>query len=378
MALTPSRVQAVTTPALYRRDVGPNPQVAVTPASPFSSNASAKYMPESLRHDPLLQRLVDAHPALFRGQSPTVWSNVSTGWYSLIDRLCADIESFLGPEGCSRFQVEQIKEKFGSLSFYWRLGESGHAHLDALSPEGRMYFVDRTAEPDGANAETERVRELVEAACETSKTTCEECGAPAQLRRYVGWMTTLCDQHDAIRTERQAAAVLAKVQAGESVLYLDFGGALHPGEVYWRAQRGAYLREDLVKAGHTLFENAALLERLLEPYPEVRIVLSTSWVLQDRYSGAVLRLPPSLRARCVGATYHSAMPRLEFEALPRGAQVMADVTRRRPSDWIAIDDSTDGWPPASDGHVVITDPVLGISAPQVLKQLTRALKRFAK
>jgi hypothetical protein len=41
-------------------------------------------------------------------------------------------------------------------------------------------------------------------------------------------------------------------QAKHQVLYLDFDGVLHPDEVYWHPRRGAYLREDLVAAGHAL------------------------------------------------------------------------------------------------------------------------------
>jgi hypothetical protein len=37
------------------------------------------------------------------------------------------------------------------------------------------------------------------------------------------------------------------------------------------------------------------------PYPQVRSVLSTSWVRQYGFAGAAKRLPPSVRARAIGA-----------------------------------------------------------------------------
>ncbi|SIT39477.1 conserved hypothetical protein [Paraburkholderia piptadeniae] len=85
--------------------------------------------------------------------------------------------------------------------------------------------------------------------------------------------------------------------------------------------------------GHALFEHCALLEETLAPYPEVSIVLSTSWV--RRYRGSIRRvsrrLTPALRARVIGSTYHSRM-----------------------------------------------DPVLGISAPHVLEELKTKLEAMSR
>jgi hypothetical protein len=161
------------------------------------------------------------------------------------------------------------------------------------------------------------------------------------------------------------------------VLYLDFDGVLHPEGVYWHPKRGAYLHADYTNAGHALFEHAPLLEELLAPYPDVAIVLSTSWAVQYRYERAAKRLTESLRTRCIGATYHTAMERQTFANLPRGHQVRADVVRRQPAIWLAIDDTDEGWDRARE-HVVITDPVHGIAKPAVLERMRQALMRFRR
>jgi hypothetical protein len=159
------------------------------------------------------------------------------------------------------------------------------------------------------------------------------------------------------------------------VLYLDFDGVLHPEGVYWHPKRGVYIHAEYERAGHRLFEHAQLLESLLTPYPDVAIVLSTSWVRQYRFKGTAKRLPPGLQARCVGATFHTQMDRYAFDATARGLQVQADVVRRRPSTWLALDDVDEGWERARE-HVLITDAVHGISEPNVLEQLCQALTRF--
>lgn len=151
-----------------------------------------------------LQRLIDAHPLLFRGQAPAVPSYVSAGWYELIDKLCTDIEATLGPEACAKIEIRQIKEKFGTLRFYYRLGASEDHHVDAISPTGSQHFVgSRSKVADDDDQVAKRVRELVNAACAASETVCEECGAAAELRNTGGWYTTLCARHFAERLAKR-------------------------------------------------------------------------------------------------------------------------------------------------------------------------------
>jgi hypothetical protein len=149
------------------------------------------------------------------------------------------------------------------------------------------------------------------------------------------------------------------------VLYLDYDGVLHPDDAFWHPRRGPYLRDS---AGHRLFEHANLLADLLGPYPELRIVLSTSWVRALRYSRAKRYLPSALQARVIGSTWHSEKDPQVWLQLSRGEQVLADVQRRRPRAWLAIDDDPQ-WPAAAAAHLVLSDSTLGISAPGVQQQL---------
>jgi hypothetical protein len=161
---------------------------------------------------------------------------------------------------------------------------------------------------------------------------------------------------------------------GGLIVYADYDGCVHPSQVFWRPRTGPFLN----CPGHVLFEHVGLLERELTPYPEVRLVLSTSWVV--RYRGSVRRvaanLGRSLAQRVVGATFHSQMNRMEFEWATRGQQVWADVIRRKPTAWLALDDDVVGWPLWCQSRLVQCDPMLGIAAPAALAQFRSLLQEM--
>ena len=157
---------------------------------------------------------------------------------------------------------------------------------------------------------------------------------------------------------------------GELVLYTDYDGVAHHEDVWWHPRRGPYIK---APGDFTLFQHAQLLVEVLEPYPSVLIVLSTSWVRQYSYSKAAKKLPPELRSRVVGATFHSAMNEELFAAAPRGMQVWSDVLRREPRDWLAIDDDWLHWPAWCREKLVRTHDELGISEPAVLAELKAKL-----
>lgn len=160
---------------------------------------------------------------------------------------------------------------------------------------------------------------------------------------------------------------------GGQVLYLDFDGVLHHENCYWRRGFGAYL---VAPPQYRLFQHAALLEELLEPYPAVVIVLSTSWVRRLRFSHTAKRLPLGLRRRVIGATFHSWMNEEEFTNQPRGVQIWNDVVRRKPATWLALDDDHADWPTWCLDNYVQTHETEGISEPAVTALLIQKLQRF--
>lgn len=162
--------------------------------------------------------------------------------------------------------------------------------------------------------------------------------------------------------------------AGELILYLDFDGVLHHENVLWHPKKGAYLK---APKQYTLFQHAQLLAELLEPYPTVKIVLSTSWVRSYGCQKTAKRLPEALRSRVIGATFHSRMYEPGFVATPRGMQVSSDVIRRKPRDWLALDDDYVDWPEWCLDKYIRTDEHAGISEPSVRAAIVDTLAKLA-
>jgi hypothetical protein len=143
------------------------------------------------------------------------------------------------------------------------------------------------------------------------------------------------------------------------LLFCDFDGCLHPGEVY-RYRKPPIIR--LKSPRHSLFESCEVLESLLAPYPELRIVLSTSWVRTFSFNFAKKQLTARLQARVIGATWHSKLPTASyFTELSRYAQIRDNVRWRRPKRWLALDDDDAGWDPADVGHLALMPADLGLS-----------------
>lgn len=158
---------------------------------------------------------------------------------------------------------------------------------------------------------------------------------------------------------------------GAHILYLDFDGVLHPEDVWRKPGVGIYLGPG--GDGHQLFENLPLLEGALAPYPWVQIVLSTTWVRILRFSKAKAHLTEQLQSRVIGGTFHTGMDDAAYLDLPRGQQVERDAARRKPAEWVAVDDAHEGWSSEAKTRVVLTDPVEGIRHPEVFARLQSTL-----
>lgn len=90
--------------------------------------------------------------------------HVNRGWAPLVATLVESIAA-LRPE---KFSIDQVKEKFGGLRFYF---SASAEHFDEIT---NMVAV--------AEAESMRI--------------CEVCGEPGELRTERRWMLTLCAEHN--------------------------------------------------------------------------------------------------------------------------------------------------------------------------------------
>ncbi|RLI55920.1 MAG: hypothetical protein DRO87_08510 [Candidatus Thorarchaeota archaeon] len=121
-------------------------------------------------------RLVERYPSLYgdRKKDPKrvsmSYPSVGDGWREIIENLSRDISKI---DRHNLVRVEQVKEKFGTLRFYFSVREHDEVdHRDLLN----------------------RVFALVAKAEEHSQSVCEKCGAPGALYgNDHGWLKVLCD-----------------------------------------------------------------------------------------------------------------------------------------------------------------------------------------
>lgn len=161
----------------------------------------------------------------------------------------------------------------------------------------------------------------------------------------------------------------------DQVLFLDFDGVLHPDAVYLSRQ-GPTLR-----AQGELFMWAPILVEVLENFPEVSLVLSTSWVRNLSYKRAVGFLPSTLGKRVTGATWHSSMARdwtdeSKWDGRTRYDQISRYAARAQLAHWVSLDDDPVGWGTTSLHRLVACNPDLGLGDPQTQLSLIEALQRM--
>ena len=125
------------------------------------------------------------------------------------------------------------------------------------------------------------------------------------------------------------------------VVFVDYDNTLHRGDAYISAQ-------GIMSSvpGVQLFEFAEILEHALQPYPHVKLVISSDWVRVLGFEKARNALPlPSLRERVIGSTHSEDINRPAFSTLSRGEQIRRYVVGHKLKSWLAIDDRMDGFDP---------------------------------
>jgi hypothetical protein len=155
-----------------------------------------------------------------------------------------------------------------------------------------------------------------------------------------------------------------------NICYLDYDAVLHDGNVFRNRTRGMYIKTP----GRSFFEWMPILDDLLAPYPDLKIVLSTTWVRELGFNEAKHELSASLQERVIGSTFlHPKIVKAEFDTLPRGMQIWNDAERRKPAHWFALDDDAYGWPAWCRQHLIQTSDQSGLSDPAVQERVRQTL-----
>jgi hypothetical protein len=101
--------------------------------------------------------------------------NISPGWYKIIEELNEQLQEIMFVIGCD-ITVKQVKEKFGTLRFYY----------DAV-------FNNVNESIDG-NVWGEIIRACVNEAERKTGHTCDVCGKHGTLNNS-GWIKCRCEEH---------------------------------------------------------------------------------------------------------------------------------------------------------------------------------------
>ena len=148
--------------------------------------------------DPILQHMVATYPRLFHGSTPRSQSYVQPGWKTLVGDLCFRLDGMLTDEQARMFAVRQIKDKLGTLRFYFSFGSPLEAPLTERDSTGMPEMGsdvggDRNAETAG------KIRAAIEEAISRSNTTCSVCSQPGRMHHLSGLLCVRCDHHSSIR-----------------------------------------------------------------------------------------------------------------------------------------------------------------------------------
>ncbi|SFT95479.1 HAD domain-containing protein [Paraburkholderia aspalathi] len=142
----------------------------------------------------------------------------------------------------------------------------------------------------------------------------------------------------AARSVESSEHVLHEKENKTPTLFLDFDGTLHVGHASMDDEGIISL-----DTGRPLFEYAPVLVKMLEPYPAVQIVLTTSWLQTMPTDKVMSYLPPELARKVVDTTQGR---KARFSYLLNGSGRTDVITcyayGQRLRNWLAIDDSVYG------------------------------------
>ena len=136
----------------------------------------------------------------------------------------------------------------------------------------------------------------------------------------------------------KAAIFLLPQERTAPTLFLDFDGTLHVGRAVVDPDGQVSL-----ESRRKLFEYAPLLVELLEPYPSVEIVLTTSWPEAMTDETVLSHLPQELARRVVDTT-RGRKPRFSYMLNGSGRTdvISCYALGKGLTRWLAIDDSVYG------------------------------------
>ncbi|MBV0881903.1 hypothetical protein KTQ42_21740 [Noviherbaspirillum sp. L7-7A] len=145
------------------------------------------------------------------------------------------------------------------------------------------------------------------------------------------------------------------------VIFADYDGVFHPvSDLHWFSMG---LPVDTCIERGRLFRWAAILHEMLTPYPDVRIVVHSSWRL----------LHPEERVKFLLGPLAERVVHVISRNYDRGDGVAAYIADNEIEDYVIIDDRPDWFAPDTP-KIIVCDSETGIYNEHVRAQLIEWLK----
>lgn len=162
--------------------------------------------------------------------------------------------------------------------------------------------------------------------------------------------------------------LLSKLNGADTpVLFLDFDGPLHS----MSASQGVGYMNAPPDHWDRLFHHNQLLEDILSPVPEIRIIVSSAWRLVHSAKTLVKVLGP-LGHRFIGIVPYQ----YDWSAPTRAEEITRTVVALGLIDWIAIDDNQSF--PLYSRSLILCDPELGLGCEIVQSRVKTWVSIIAK
>jgi hypothetical protein len=146
------------------------------------------------------------------------------------------------------------------------------------------------------------------------------------------------------------------------IIFADYDGVFHPVSDLQYFSLG--LPTDVCIERGRLFRWTSILHDMLEPHPNVRIVVHSSWRL----------LHPEEKVKSLLGPLSERVIHIISRAYDRGAGIAAYVAEHQLKDYLILDDHPECFPTGMPG-LVICDSEIGIYDQQVRSRLLNWLNR---
>jgi hypothetical protein len=149
------------------------------------------------------------------------------------------------------------------------------------------------------------------------------------------------------------------------MLFLNFGGVLNVGHGLVDENSNVTL-----DSGRGLFEFAPYLADALAPWPQIQIIVTTSWLQTLGAEKTIALLPGPLRRRVAGTTLGTP-PRLSEirNGSAKAMTIVRHAVKHGMTKWLALDDEAWGVPSGFEQHFLHTDSDTALGAPRARQQL---------